>query len=166
MPDKHHHRKNTLLFLLLIASMAVSSIITIRRLEEESSPVSLPVTFVNTQESAVEVFRREQDDAEEADLSALREISQNELLDASTREAAASQLQDMIHRRELKAALEAALSTTALAPCAVVLTDGSVTVITGKDTLTPGESAMVVTLAHSHAGVEPSGVRVITNHGR
>lgn len=166
MPEKHVRRKNTLLFIVLLASMAVSCLVTIRRLESESAPVSLPVTFVAGQASDIDGLRHEVKAEEDADLAALREISRNELLDAATRESAAAQLSAMIARRESHSALEAALSSTSLAPCTVILTEGSVTVVTAKETISQAESAMVVTLADTHAGVEPSGVRIITNSGK
>ena len=46
-------------------------------------------------------------------------------------------------------------------PCVAVVEGGSVTIVTEKDGLTDGESALVITLARAHAGVEPSGVRVM-----
>ena len=166
MPEKHVRRKNTLLFIVLLASMAVSCLVTIRRLEGESAPVSLPVTFVAGHASDIDGLRQEVMTKEDADLAALREISRNELLDAATRESAAAQLSAMVARRESQAALEAALSSTPLAPCTVILTEGSMTVVTAKENISQAESAMVVTLADTHAGVEPSGVRIITNSGK
>ena len=55
-----------------------------------------------------------------------------------------------------------ALCETALAPCVAVVSEGSVTIVTEKEGLTSGETALVMTMAQAHAGVEPSGVRVVT----
>ena len=69
---------------------------------------------------------------------------------------------EMAANREYQQALETALASTALAPCAAVVSGGSVTIITGKTDISPQDSALVLTLAAAHAGAKPSDVRILT----
>lgn len=163
MAEKLIRHRNWLLFAVLLTTMLVSCLATIRRLEEETKPVSLPVMqTISTTASALEQFRQERDETAAGDLARLQQLSENAAVDQQLREDAAEQLQQMIDRRERQTALEGALTMSGIAPCVAVITGGSVTIVTEKETLTEGESALVVTLAGVHAGIEPSGVRVMT----
>lgn len=163
MKEKQTKRRNLLLVFVLIASMLISCLVTIRRLEAEQRPVSLPVAQVApTEQNALEAFKAERDETAANDMAALLQLTENENLDTKTREQAADQLQDMISRREQQLALEGALTGSGVAPCAAVVTAGSVTIVTEKTTLTEGETALLLAMAQTHTGVEPSGVRVIT----
>ena len=83
-----------------------------------------------------------------------------------TREDAAALLQQLVTRREQQSALEKALNSTALAPCVAVVGDGCVTVVTQQASVTSAQTALVMSLARAHAGVEPSGVQVIVAGGK
>ena len=163
MAEKLVKHRNWLLLAILLTTMLVSCLATIRRREGENLPVSLPVMqTVAAEASALEKFRQERDETAANDMARLQQLTENDAIDQQTREAAAEQLQQMIDRRERQLALEGALSVSGIEPCAAVITDGSVTIVTEKATLTEGESALVLTLAGVHAGIEPSGVRVVT----
>ena len=68
----------------------------------------------------------------------------------------------MTRSREAQTAIETALSKSSLAPCAVVVTGSSVTVITHRTDVTDEESALVLSLALAHADVPPASVRIMT----
>ena len=155
--------RNLLLVLLLTATMLISCLNYIRYREGSAVSVSIPLLHSQSVvQSALERFRAERDETAAADMAVLRELCAQESLDARTREDAATQLQRMIDRREKQLALEGALTQSGLSPCAAVVTEGSVTIVTEKRALSSGENALVLALAQQHAGVEPSSVRVIT----
>lgn len=155
--------KNALLTALLIITMVVSCLCYMNGREADSISVSIPV--VNTaplSSTPLEQFRRQRDDTTAADMAVLRDLCAQDALDDRTREDAALQLQRMIDRREKQLALEGALSQSGIAPCAAVVSEGCVTIVTEKDSLSSSENTLILTLCSAHAGVEPSGVRVIT----
>lgn len=156
------HRR-LLLIALLSVTLLVSSTANRRRLEQEAVVTSLPV--VHTQSSAVtavNAYIDERDAAHQRDVAALTALIAQEELDAQTRQAAADQLQALVHSRESQQALEAALASTSLAPCAAVVTGTNVTIVTAKTEITPEDSALVITLAAAHAGAAPGDVRILT----
>lgn len=156
------HRNPLLLFCLLL-TLAVSWFATNKRLVEAATTVSLPVEPVSALPTGrLEQFRARREEAFLADTASLQALCDQENLSASTREDAARQLQQLISTRETQLALEGALTQSGLYPCIAVVSEGSVTLVTDKATLSDGESALVLTLAQAHAGVAPSGVRVIT----
>lgn len=159
-------KKNILLLCALMATILISSLITIRRLESEHAPVSLPVSQSKTIGSALDNFILQRDETYASDAAALQRLCETEALDADTLESAAKQLQEMIARHEKQTALEGTLTQSGIYPCAAVITGNSVTIVTEKETLTDGERALVITLAGTHAGIPPSGVQVITGGGK
>lgn len=158
-----HRHRNLLLLALLLTTMAVSYLVNQRQLAQEASAVTIPVTEVIAPTAApIEQFRQERDAAAVRDMAALEALCAQENLDAQTRADAAAQLKRLIDVRQKQTALEGALLESGIAPCAAVVAEGSVTIVTEKATLTDGETALLLTMAQTHAGVEPSGVRVIT----
>lgn len=155
--------RNILLLASLLLTLAVSWFATNKRLVEASATVSLPVEPVSAAPSSkLEQFRTRREAAFAADAASLQALCGQENLSNSTREDAARQLQQLISTREKQLALEGALTQSGLSPCVAVLSEGSVTLVTDKPTLSDGESALVLTLAQAHTGVVPSGVRVMT----
>lgn len=151
--------RNLLLVMLLTATLAVSSAANRRRLEEAQQTTALPVMQT---ESAISVYRADRDGSYLTDVEALQAVSADTTLEATTREAAAARLTQLIADREAEAALETALSQTSLAPCAAVVSGGSVTIVTEKASITQEDSALAITLAAAHAGAEAADVRIIT----
>lgn len=155
--------RNPLLLLCLLVTLVASWYFTNQRLTEAAATVSLPVEHVTTSPvSRLEEFRTRRDETTLADIATLQTLCDQENLAESTREDAAAQLQRLVSTQEAQLALEGALTQSGVYPCVAVITEGSVTVVTEKATLSDGESALVMTLAKAHAGVEPSGVRVMT----
>lgn len=155
--------RNAFLLTLLIATLAVSGYTNRQRLKDSGTTVSIPVTEVAAQPiSALEAYRRQRDQTALADLAALEKLCAQQTLDASTREAAAAQLQAMIADRQGQSALEGALAGSSLAPCVAVVSNGSVTIITEKVSITEKDSALVMTLAAAHVGAAPENIRIIT----
>ncbi|MGN0745173.1 MAG: SpoIIIAH-like family protein [Aristaeellaceae bacterium] len=158
-----HKHRNLLLLALLLTTMAVSYLVNQRQLAEDASAVTIPVTEVIAPTATpIEQYRQERDAAALQDMATLEKLCAQEGLDAQTRADAAALLQRLIDVRQKQTALEGALTGSGIAPCAAVVTEGSVTIVTEKETLTGGETALLLTMAQTHAGVEPSGVRVIT----
>lgn len=148
--------RSLFMVVLMTAALLVSSVINQRRLEKEAQTVSLPVT------SAVAVFQAEHADSYITDVAALHAVSINGTLDAATREAAAQRLTQLTADREAEAALDHLLATSSLAPCAAVVSGGSVTIVTEKAAVSQEETALVLTLAAAHAGASPEDVRIMT----
>lgn len=155
--------RNALLLLCLLVTLAASWFFTNRRLTEAAATVSLPVEPVSAPvTSHLDAFRARQEEAYRSDTAALQALCDQENLSSATREDAAAQLRRMVDTRQTQLALEGALAQSGVSPCVAVISPGSVTVVTEKASLSDGESALVMTLAQAHAGVEPSGVRVMT----
>jgi len=154
---------NALLLACLLITLAASWFFTNQRLTEAAATVSLPVEQVSVPSAnRLEEFRTRRDETTLADIATLQTLCDQENLDASTREDAAAQLRRIVDTRQAQLALEGAPTQSGVSPCVAVITEGSVTVVTDKPTISDGESALVMTLAQAHAGVAPSGVRVIT----
>lgn len=154
---------NALLLACLLITLAASWFFTNQRLTEAAATVSLPVEQISAPSaSRLEEFRTRREETTLADIAALQTLCDQENLADATRQDAAAQLQRIVDTRQAQLALEGALAQSGVAPCVAVITEGSVTVVTDKPTISEGESALVMTLAQAHAGVAPSGVRVIT----
>ena len=154
---------NPILIGVLLATMVISYAANQRRLSEATATVSLPVLSVTAPPgSALETYRRQREETALADMAALQALCGEESLDEDARAGAANQLQQLIARREQQSALEGALAQSGLSPCVAVITEGSVTIVTEREDVSAAESALVMTLAGAHAGVSPSGVRIIT----
>ena len=82
-------------------------------------------------------------------------------LDAQTLEDVAAALQRLVTWNEEELALEGALTKSRISPCLAVRSEGMVTVVTEKESLSEGESALLLTLCEAHTGVSPEGVKVI-----
>jgi len=163
MTDFILKHRNALLLLCLLTTLAASWFFTNQRLTEAAATVSLPVEQVSAPAaSRLEAFRARQEETYLSDTAALQALCAQESLSSATREDAAAQLQRMVDTRQTQLALEGALAQSGVYPCVAVISQGSVTIVTEKATLSDGESALVMTLAQAHAGVEPSGVRVMT----
>ncbi len=155
--------RNLFLLMLLLITLLVSGMANRERLEAASATVDIPVTEVLSQpSSALETYRIQRDQATLADMAALDALCAQTNLDSRTREDAAAKLQSIIDSRQMQTALEGALLDSSLSPCVAVVSGGSVTIVTGKATVTEKDTALVLTLAAAHAGASPENVRIIT----
>lgn len=163
MGDWIHKHRNLLLLALLLVTLAVSCVSNQHRLQEAGTTVSLPIVqTVAAPSSRLEQFRESRDASALEDMAALETLCGQEIIDEQTRKDAAAQLQRLVDVRQKQTALEGALTQSGLYPCVAIVTDGSVTIVTDKTELSSGESALLLTMAKTHAGVDPSGVRVVT----
>lgn len=157
---RHRH---LLLIALLSVTLLVSSSANRRRLENEAIVTSVPVMrSADPAAAAVAGYISDRDTTYLKDIDALTELIAQTTLDAQTRQNAADQLALLIHCREARDAIEEALASTDLAPCAAVVTKDAVTIVTAQSTPTDDDAALVITLANAHAGVGPEDVRIIT----
>lgn len=124
--------------------------------------VSLPV-LTTTQEAtdAFESFRAKREEERKADRASLEKLLERDDLDAQTLEDVAAALQRLVTWNEEELALEGALTKSRISPCLAVRSEGMVTVVTEKESLSEGESALLLTLCEAHTGVSPEGVKVI-----
>lgn len=166
MNDWIRNHRNLLLLTLLLTTMAVSYFAN-QRVQTQTTPtVSLPVVSTTAAPpSPMEEFRESRDSSALEDMASLEALVAQPELDAQTRADAAAQLQRIVDHRQKETALEGALTQSGVYPCVAVVDEGSVTIVTEKADLSDGETALVLTMAQVHAGVEPSGVRVVTASG-
>lgn len=153
------HRR-MLLIALLSVTLLVSSEASRRQLQQDAVFTSLPIQ--RTYSSPAAAFAASCSDQHDRDVAALRALIDRDDIDDVTRNDAADLLASMISDRTRQRALEDALAATSLAPCAAVVTGDSVTLITGKERITPAESALVITLAALHCGAEAENIRILT----
>ncbi len=155
--------RNLFLLTLLTATLAVSTHVNQERLQANAVTVDIPVMAVSGDAiSPLERFRQQRDQSAAADIAALERLIAQPALDDQTRDAAAARLSAMIDINQAQTALEAALLNSSLSPCVAVVTMDAVTIVTGKSTVTEKDSALVLTLANAHTGVQPANVRIIT----
>ena len=158
-----HKHRNLLLFALLLTTLTVSYFANQQAQTQAASTVTLPVVAAPAAPSTpLEVFRDSRDSSALQDMAALETLVAQENLDAQTRADAAAQLQRIVDHRQKETALEGALPLSGVYPCAAVVDEGSVTIITEKTTLSDGEPALIMPMAQTHADVPPSGVKVVS----
>ena len=155
--------RNAFLLGLLLLTLILSGYANHERLQAASSTVNIPVTEVLAAPAdALESYRQQRDQDALADIAALEKLCAQTTLDDKTREDAAARLQVIIDNRQAQTALEGALTGSSLSPCVAVVQGESVTIVTGKATVTEKDSALVLTLAAAHVGAAPENVRIIT----
>lgn len=155
--------RNSFLLGLLIITLAVSGYASRQQATEASATVEIPVTEAAAQPlSPLETYRQQRDQEARSNIAALEKLIAQVNLDEATRDAAAQQLQQIIDNRQAQTALEGALIGSSLYPCAAVVSDGSVTIVTEKAAVTDKDSALVLTMAAAHAGASPENVRIIS----
>ena len=156
--EKH---RNTCLILLMAAAFVVG---LAQEQPATQAAVSIPVSAsVTPALNKLDAYRRERDQARAADLAVLERLADNPEADAQIRDAASAQLHVLIAARELQAAVEGALLNSSLSPCVAIVTDGSLTIVTGKSAPTERDMALVLEIARVHAGIAPENVRLITS---
>lgn len=129
---------------------------------QASAGMAMPILTPTAQaQSALERFRTEREQERKQDRASLEKLLDDEAVDAQIREDAAQTLARLVQWNQEELALEGALAKTRLTPCVAVRSEGMVTVVTEKETLSEGESALLLTLCEAHAGVPPEGVKVI-----
>lgn len=124
--------------------------------------VHLPLVSSETSLSPLEAFRMSRDNSYQQDTSALETLVSADKTDNTTHQQAADTLEKLILCHQTQLALEGALSTSALAPCCAVVTDGSLTIVTEKAEITAEDTALVLTLAKTHAGLDAANVQILT----
>lgn len=154
--------RNAFLLALLSVTLIVSSHAA-RKRNMAAPAVSIPVAEVSSvQLSPLEAYRQQRDTDALADIATLEKLIAQPLLDDALRESAAVQLQQIIDQRQAQSALEGSLTGSSLYPCAAVVSDGCLTIVTEKATITDKDSTLVMTLAVAHAGIPPENVHIIT----
>lgn len=130
--------------------------------KQAAQTVHLPLVSSETALSPLEAFRMSRDNGYQQDVSALEALVSAEQTESATRQSAANALEALIARHQTQLALEGALSASALAPCCAVVTDGSLTIVTEKKEITQADTALVITLAKTHAGLDAANVQILT----
>lgn len=154
--------RNLLLLGVLVATMIVSYYLNQEQLAIRTSAVTIPITGAPASSAdALSASRQRRDETALADMAALQALCEAENVDETLRQDAALRLAALVDTREKQQDLEEALTASGIAPCVAVLSPGCVTIATEKKALTQEEQALALTLAGIHAGVQPSGVRII-----
>lgn len=150
--------RNLLLISLVTAAMLIG------HYSSDDQPVTVDIPVVETAaaiQSPVESFRQRRNQAECTDIAALEQLVMRDDLDEQMRCKAAERLQSIIDARQIQSAIEGALATSSLYPCAVVLEGGILSIVTEKSAVTDRDMALVLSLAADHGGVKPEAVRII-----
>lgn len=156
-------RRNAFLLILLATTLLLSGYARQQETKTASTTVNIPVVETAAQQlSPLERYRQQRDQETLDDIASLEALVSQPLLDEATREAAAERLQQIIDCRQARSALEGALVSSKLGPCVAVISGGSLTIVTSKADITQSDSALVMTLAQAHAGIEPANVQIIT----
>ena len=152
--------RNAFLLLLLTITLALGSL---RQQPATPATVDIPVTAVSSQATTpLEAYRLQRDQETLRDMAALEALIAQPLLEASTREDAATRLQEIVDQRQAQSALEGALANSSLGPCVVVIAGDSLTLVTAKTDIAKKDSALVLTLAAAHTDVKPENIRIMT----
>lgn len=157
--------RNVLLLGVLVIMLAVSSQLNTERLAEETKTVSLPVAYPgnDTVTDPMEQYRQQRDETAMQDMAALQALVDAEKLDDQTRQDAAQRLATLVERREQQMDLEGALLESGLWPCVAVVSTGSVTIVTEKETLSDSERTLLLTMVQAHTSVDAGSVRIVCN---
>lgn len=155
--------RNLFVVSLLCTALVISSAVSQRRLESEYPVTSLPVMKTNAAaQHPVAAYIDERDAAYQRDVAALTALCAAESIDSRTRNEAAQTLSRLVSDHAAQSALEEALAESILAPCAAVVSGGSVTIVTARTEVTQEASALALTLAAAHADAKPGDVRILT----
>lgn len=161
--DMLTRHRNIFLAALLGTTLILSGYANHERRQDSASAVDIPILEAAAQQlSPLEAYRYQRDQDALSDIDALEALIAQPTLDKSTREAAAAQLQEIIDNRQAQSGMEGALLNSSLSPCVVVVSGGSVTIVTEKTNVTDKDSALVLTLTAAHVGASPERVRIIT----
>ena len=154
--------RNFLLLCMLVVTMLVSYFVNQDRMRVEAASVTIPVVQVTAAPvSKLDSFRVQRDEAALTDIAALQALCDAPSLDTATREDAAAQLMALVDAREKQLAIEGSLALSSYAPCVAVVEPDILTIVTGRETLPEEDQALLFAMAKEHAGILPSGVRVI-----
>ncbi len=126
------------------------------RLPEPQRSAGEPVPTAAAALSAVDERERRY----QADIAALERLTEQEMLDETSRADAVKQLRVLVERHQCETQLAAALRAAGYAEPLVVLENGSLTVALTESELADG--GRVLSLCLSHAPVEARNVRIIT----
>lgn len=150
--------RNMLLISLVAAAMLIG------HFSPDDQPVTVDIPVIETAAAVtdpVESFRQRRNLAESADIAALEQLVGRDDLDEQTRRKAAERLQSIVDARQIQSAIEGALVTSSLYPCAVVLEGGILSIVTEKSAVTDRDTALVLSLAADLGGIKPEDVRII-----
>lgn len=129
---------------------------------QAAAGVTVPIlTPAANMQDALERFRSEREQERKQDRASLEKLIDSAAVEEQTRQDAAEALTRLVEWNQQELALEGALTKTRLTPCIAVRSEGAVTIVTEKAELSEGESALLLTLCETHAGVPPEGVKVI-----
>ena len=148
--------KISLLILALLTGIAVASAAFFPSTRTASISLSTAAGTETTQD-ALKSYRARRDLERKNDRASLEKLLARTDIDTQTLDDAAKALARLVQWNEE----ELALTKSRLSPCVAVRSEGMVTVVTEKEGLSEGESALLLTLCETHCGVAPSGVKVL-----
>lgn len=153
--------RRSLLRLGILAALIVAAIGMIGKNADLQQPV--PQQTSAPQQTAAPLKRNDREAREaayEKDLAQLRELAQSE--DEAVRRQAAAQIERMVEQHQSEWAIEQALHASGFPDAVVIAQGSSVTVLLPEGQITKENSASILALCVSHAGVNAENVRMMT----
>ena len=138
---------------------------------EAAQLLEIPVTRVAQEEALVtsasginelEAFRLRRQTRREEDCAALTALAESPHTTKEARQDAEAALLRLVEEGEKEQAAEGAALGAGFAPCLCVVEGEQVTLMVGKQTLTPGEAALLHTIAQTHTGAAPGHIVLLT----
>lgn len=162
-------RKNGWSLALLLAVLGVSYGAEHSRLMT-GEPPGIPVVRVEEEAlitsagtlSELENYRLQRNERRDKDMAALETMIASEHTAEKAREDARQALLRLVEEHEKETAMEGAMTAAGFSPCLCVAEGGGVTLMVGRQTLTAGETNLLITLAQNHTGAAPERVMVLT----
>lgn len=103
--------------------------------------------------------------AYDKDIASLQELMESESADEATRAQAAEQMERMIGDHQSELGVEEALRMAGFETCAVLLQNGSLTVIVSEDDMTSEKSAAILSLCAAHTDIGVENIRIMARDG-
>ncbi len=103
--------------------------------------------------------------AYDKDIASLQLLMESENADAATRAQAAERMERMIGDHQSELGVEDALREAGFETCAVLLQNGSLTVIVSEDDMTAEKSAAILSLCAAHTDIGVENIRIMARDG-
>lgn len=127
-------------------------------LESIAPRVTLPPAPV----SSFTAYREKREATRAEDIKILQALLDSGVTEQPLLHDIALQLSQITEAREAELAIEGVLTAGGFSPCLVVAAPGSITVILGRESLTRGEAALIMTLCENHTDEPLENIKIMT----
>jgi hypothetical protein len=163
-------KKRTLLLLLLLVCAFLAAGVLLNSLSKGQSALLIPVEKAAAKVSlspapisSLQAYRDRREQTRSEDVQTLQGILDSGSANASLLADVTLQLSQITKAREQELAIEGVLLGSGFSPCLAVVAPGSVTVILGRESLSRGEAALVMTLCESHTDEPLDNIKIMTS---